>query len=269
MEGPLGAGSQAHPIKRVAVGESARMEYATWAPLYERLRQALGFSWEAERSAARRLGELLPAEAREDPLGRLALRLRGREAIVVGLAPRAGAPPVWRLPATPTPPAVLAADGATLRCLDAGLVPDVITTDLDGPVASEVLANARGAFVVVHAHGDNGPALEHWVPQFHAELAGSWAGPPAEGLIDVGGFTDGDRAAYLAEHLGARRILLWGFDFARAAEPTDAATARKLAKLRWARESLDLLARHGRVPLVLWRSDGTFVDYPVGGPATQ
>ncbi len=130
-------------------------------------------------------------------------------------------------------------------------------TDLDGPVPSEVTANARGAVVVVHAHGDNLPALREWVPEFTGELAGSWSGAPGDGLLDVGGFTDGERAAYLAEHCGATSILLWGFDFARVEESDPAARDRKLAKLRWANDDLALLARASRVGLTEWRRDGS------------
>lgn len=246
------------------------MEYLEWAPYYERIRREFGFSMEREQAAADRLAELLPAPARRDPIARLRPRIAGREVVVVGLAPRAGAPPVWRLPATGPAPVVIAADGAARPCLNAGLVPGVVVTDLDGPVASEVAANARGALVVVHAHGDNVPALERWVPEFSGELAGSWAGAPTDGLLDVGGFTDGDRGACLAAHLGATRVLLWGFDFADPDGATEAERARKQAKLRWAERILGVVAR-GAVPLALWRRDGSVVPYPVEptGPSTQ
>src|ERR1700691_5212702 len=108
-----------------------------------------------ERASAERLLGLLPREALLAPLPRLAPRLAGRDVIVVGLAPGAGPPPVWGLPPSRPAPAIVAADGAAARCLDGGLVPDVITTDLDGPVASEIVACARGSAIVVHAHGDN------------------------------------------------------------------------------------------------------------------
>jgi 2-amino-4-hydroxy-6-hydroxymethyldihydropteridine diphosphokinase len=127
-----------------------------------------------------------------------------------------------------------------------------------------VSANRRGSLVVVHAHGDNVPALEEWVDQFPGELAGSWAGPPRDDLLDVGGFTDGDRAAYLAAHVGATTVLLWGFDFERVSEPDPASAGRKQAKLRWAQRSLDLLATSGGVPLVTWERTGARVPYPAG-----
>jgi 2-amino-4-hydroxy-6-hydroxymethyldihydropteridine diphosphokinase len=234
------------------------VRYELWAPRYEAIRTDFGYPFAREERAARRLGELLPPAARRDPLGRIAARLRGRDVVVVGLAPSAGPPPIWRLPPSTPTPAVVAADGAARPCLGAGIVPAVIATDLDGPIPSEVEANGRGALVVVHAHGDNLPALERWVPEFPGELAGSWAGPPREGLIDVGGFTDGDRAAYLAEEAGARRILLWGFDPGAVEQEPRALRGTKRRKLAWAVRLLEELARGSAVPLLWWRPDGSF-----------
>ena len=243
------------------------VEYARWAPIYERIAREFGFDLAREREAAEELRRLLPTPARTRALERLRPRLEGRDAVVVGRAPGGGPPPVWRLPASDPRPAVLAADGATVACLSANLVPDVITTDLDGPVESEVTAHHRGSFVVVHAHSDNRPALATWVPEFSKELAGSWAGPPDAELINVGGFTDGDRAAYLAEDRGARRILLWAFDFDRVREEGSAQKARKRAKLAWAARALEELARASSTPILLWRRDGTLVPYDEGRSA--
>jgi len=240
------------------------MEYATWAPFYDEIAREFGFAFDREERSADRLEALLPLVARSESLARVRARLAGRDVLVVGLAPRAGPPPIWRLPATDRPLAVVAADGATAACLDAGLVPAVIVTDLDGPIPAEVGANRRGSLVVVHAHGDNLDAVEEWVPQFPAELAGSWAGPPRPALFDVGGFTDGDRAVFLAEHSGARRILLWGFDFETVDEPDPSARARKRAKLHWARRLIAELARSGRSPILVWARDGSLTPYPAG-----
>jgi 2-amino-4-hydroxy-6-hydroxymethyldihydropteridine diphosphokinase len=240
------------------------VEYSEWAPRYERIRAEFGFDFAREEKAAALLESLLPPEALIDPLGRVRALLGGREAIVVGLAPNAGPPPLWRRPASERPPALIAADGATVTCLAAGLVPTIVVTDLDGPVPSEITANRRGSLVVIHGHGDNLAALAEWVPQFPGALVGSWAGPPRGGLLDVGGFTDGDRAAYLAEHVGARRLVLWGFDFDHVEETDPTLRARKLSKLAWARRLLTELAERSRVPLLVWRPDGTETPYPGG-----
>lgn len=240
------------------------MRYEAWAPRYAQIQREFGFPFDREVLAAETLERLLRPSDRADPLPRIAPRIEGRDAIVVGRAPGAGPPPLWRLPPSADRPVLLAADGATEACLAAGLVPSIVVTDLDGPVASEVAASGRGSLVVVHAHGDNAPALERWVPEFPGELAGSWAGPPRPALLDVGGFTDGDRAAFLAEALGARRILLWAFDFERVDAADPARRRVKLAKLRWARELLDELARTGRSPILRWGLDGTVAPYRTG-----
>ena len=237
------------------------MEYGDWAVRYARIQREFGFPFDREERAAATLERLLPPASRREPIGRLGGRLRDRDAIVVGCAPGGGPPPLWRLPPSVDRPVLVAADGATEVCLAAGLVPAVVVTDLDGPVASEVTANGRGSLVLVHAHGDNVPALERWVPEFPGELAGSWAGPPRPALIDVGGFTDGDRAAFLAEAVGARQILLWGFDFEQAEETDPGRRSVKLAKLRWARALLGDLAAAGRVPVRTWERTGRLVDY--------
>lgn len=236
------------------------MRYQQWAVEYERIRAEFGFSFDRERAASERLIELLPRAALERAEQRIRARVRGRETIVVGLAPHSGAPPVWMLPRAEVPPALVVADGAAERCLAGGLVPDVVVTDLDGPIPSEVTANVRGALVLIHAHGDNVPALERWVPEFPRELAGSWAGPPERGLVDFGGFTDGDRAAYLAEHVGAPRVLLYGFDFEHV-EETDPNPGVKRRKLAAARRALDLLAHEGRSRIEVWAPDGSLSPY--------
>ncbi len=239
------------------------MEYPRWAPLYRRIADDLHLPFEREVAAGRALRDLLPARGRHDATARATGRLRAKEVVVVGLGPGAGPPPLWRRREGADPLAVVAADGAAAVCLDAGIVPDVVVTDLDGPVPAEIAANARGAFIVVHAHGDNGAALEEWVPQFPGALAGSWAGPPDDELLDVGGFTDGDRAAYLAAAAGARSILLWGFDFDRVDEPPGPVRERKRRKLGWARVALQELAADG-APLKAWTRDGRVEPYPGG-----
>lgn len=243
------------------------MEYGLWAPRYREIARNFGYSLDREHEAAERLRALLPTEAKEAPLARCRSRISGREAVVVGLGPGAGAPPLHLLPPTARPRVVLAADGAAAACLRAGIVPDLVVSDLDGPVASEVTANARGALVVVHAHADNVPALERWVPEFSGAVCGSWAGPPTEDLLDLGGFTDGDRAAYLAEGSGALRVLLWGFDFSRTEDPEPAERARKLRKLAFAERSLAWLAQNSRTPMLTWRRDGSLGPFQPGAAA--
>lgn len=216
------------------------MDFAEWEPLYRQILADFGFDQEADEAAARLLAHLLPAaRATPDDLQGL---LADRPATVLGNGPSL-AGEIQRVEGV-----VLAADEATSVALEHGLVPAVVVTDLDGRVADQREAQVRGALVVVHAHGDNVPALERWVSRFGPRILGTTQSVPFPGIHNFGGFTDGDRAAFLADHFGAASIRLLGFDFQRPS-PKDVPREIKRRKLAWARRLLEDLAR--RRPLTL------------------
>ncbi|QLH79877.1 DUF115 domain-containing protein [Halosimplex rubrum] len=149
---------------------------------------------------------------------------------------------------------VVAASDAATVVRAAGLPVDCMVTDLDeqGDVAREL--TAEGTPVAVHAHGDNRPALRERVPR----LAVEWVLPttqaaPAGPVVNTGGFTDGDRAAFLADHCGAGELVFAGWDFD---DPdVDPLKARKLA---WAERLLRWLEirRGDRFAVLDGRRDG-------------
>jgi hypothetical protein len=146
-----------------------------------------------------------------------------------------------------SPPAgyVVAADGATEDLMDAGIVPDAIVTDLDGDVQVQIRASAKGSLVFVHAHGDNQDEVRAVVPRMKGRVVGTCQGPPHGGLLNLGGFTDGDRAACIFSGLGARTVVLVGFDFERPSEKASRPPEVKRRKLAWARRILESLAADG------------------------
>ena len=141
----------------------------------------------------------------------------------------------------------IAADGAVGACL--GRV-DVlcVVSDLDGePHLSE--AAQQGIPLIIHAHGDN---VEAWDRCLH-----QWASSGGIPLVlthqsdevysdmhNVGGFTDGDRAACFLAWLGveSEKVRYVGFasdhvgPWSGTTEP-----ARKLAKLAWMDQILHLI----------------------------
>jgi uncharacterized Rossmann fold enzyme len=75
-------------------------------------------------------------------------------------------------------------------------------------------------------------------------MATEWVFPttqvePRPPVVNVGGFTDGDRAAFLADHLGADSLVFPGWDF-----DDPGVSAQKRRKLRWAARLLAWLERH-------------------------
>jgi len=146
---------------------------------------------------------------------------------------------------------VVAADGASCLLEEYGVEPRVVVTDLDGPLSCLLRASRGGAVMVVHCHGDNTDAVRVFSRLMDARVYTVQA--PAGYAVNVGGFTDGDRAAALALycHLvygaGPSRLILHGMDFGgrvgwwskpwlrRSVEPW----GLKRAKLRVARLLMD------------------------------
>lgn len=224
------------------------MKFEDWKPLYDEILAEFRFDPVADEAAASELAAFLQ-QAGCDPGAvwrDLRARLGGRGCIVLGAADEAPE----RLAHAPTDWPLVAADGATTAALEVGRLPDLIVTDLDGRVEDEVAAAARGSLVAVHAHGDNREALARWLPRFPpARLAGTCQCRPVPPLRNEGGFTDGDRAAFLAHALGASSLLLAGFSLeARPGRYTGSFDPRnKPRKLAWAKR---LLSRLGEDTLI-------------------
>ena len=107
---------------------------------------------------------------------------------------------------------LIAADGATTALLEEDIIPDIIATDVDGKISDLLTANANGAYFVIHGHGNNRENIEMWTDSFNKVL-GTTQSIPVGNLYNFGGFTDGDRAMYLAIELGAKEMVLAGMDF--------------------------------------------------------
>ena len=186
------------------------MEFAAWEPRYIAATNDLGYSREGDLKAAERLAVL-------------AYTRLGRVADDKDLAPLLARQPVFVCAAGPTLEAelgeyqldgtVLATDGAVGRLLKRGTIPEIIVTDLDGDMEAILSANRKGSIAVVHAHADNQGKLEEFVPRFEGPIVPSVQCSPPAGTRNFGGLTDGDRAVFLADHFGASRIALAGFDF--------------------------------------------------------
>ena len=110
---------------------------------------------------------------------------------------------------------LVSADGATRALLEEGLVPDIVVTDLDGGYDVLYEAGSRGSILVVHGHGDNIDKIREYVPVFlnnGFKIHATTQVKPLWNVFNYGGFTDGDRAVYLALNYNPQRIVLAGMD---------------------------------------------------------
>lgn len=203
------------------------MKFEEWAPYYKAILEDFGWTPEGDEEAARIMAPLLPDPA--PVLRRLRKLIKGRDVLVCGKAPRLkqDLKGIDRSRYT-----VIAADGATSTLLEAGIVPDVIVSDLDGSHPDLLKANGKGAIVLAHAHADNIPAVRELVPKLK-DVIGTTQARPFDHVYNFGGFSDGDRCVFLAKELGAASITIIGFDLSDTN-----VTPKKLKKLKWARRLL-------------------------------
>ena len=146
----------------------------------------------------------------------------------------------------------IAADSAAKPLLESGIVPDVVVTDLDGDADSLKRCGRRGAILVVHAHGDNISRL-HLAAGF-GRCMGTTQSRSYGHIRNFGGFTDGDRAVFLASHFRAKRIILLGMDYngvvGRLSGTRKADVKTKLKKLARSKKILEWFSDRTRTELL-------------------
>lgn len=228
------------------------MQYEKWAATswYEKIIKRLSIDRETDSNAAKLLVKMVGDTSKR--FEALKAKVQGKPVLLFGAGPSLidDCLVLQYLPSSDCP-IIIAADGATTALLEKNVVPHLIVSDLDGRIEHLIEANRNGAYLAVHAHGDNIPALKSTIPQLiRARIIGTVQVPPTPGLYNCGGFTDGDRAAFLADALGASIIILAGFDLGdrvgQYSSPTfttnQEATPRKQIKLTIAKELLEEFA---------------------------
>lgn len=208
------------------------MDFDEWEPAYEAILADFGFDRAADERSRDLLADLV-ADAETFPVS--ALDVGDRTVAVAGAAPTLES----ELDLVRNADAVFAASTAADRLVDAGLDPDCVVTDLDKHAGFVREATRTGTPVAVHAHGDNEDLIGDVVPDCDvSRVVPTTQAAPVGPVCNFGGFTDGDRAAFLADHLGAGSLAFPGWDF------DDAAVGpAKARKLNWAARLLRWLER--------------------------
>ena len=205
------------------------MEFSEWEPLYLRILADFDFNRSEDEASARILADLL--HGRAGALADLRGIISGRDVAVCGNAPSLAS----EIDSIMPDQIVIAADGATTVLMANRIIPDVIVTDLDGTIEDIIAASEKGSFVVVHAHGDNIPAVRSVVPRLRGtRVLGTTQSEPFDDIHNFGGFSDGDRCAFLAKASGAASVTLFGFDY----DDPDVNDVKK-KKLGWAKRLIE------------------------------
>ena len=219
-----------------------------WWPWYERIAKAFDYSQEKDQEATELLSQLLMG--RSSLVTEFSEVLNDRKVIVFGAGPSLETDLRKLIELNLLSHfRTIAADGATSALLHrAKTIPDIIVSDLDGPLRDLVAAVEKGSKIIIHAHGDNMELLRSSVSSFNRAL-GSTQVSPSRNVYNFGGFTDGDRAVFLAKAMHASSVVLAGMDFGekigkyskfRVPHP-----AVKLRKLQFGKSLLEWLAERG------------------------
>jgi len=204
------------------------MEFSEWEPLYTEILADFDFNRSEDEHSARILADLL--HGRAGAPADLRSIISGRDVAVCGNAPSLASEIDSIMPEQ----IIIAADGATTVLMANRMIPDVIVTDLDGTIEDIISASEKGSFMVVHAHGDNIPAVRSVVPRLAGRVLGTTQSEPFGDIHNFGGFSDGDRCVFLAKASGAASVALFGFDY----NDPDVNDVKK-KKLRWAKRLIE------------------------------
>lgn len=205
------------------------MDFEDWSPIYESILKDFAFDREGDEGSARCLAAMVPDEQLCRPAC-LCKRVRKKVTICAN-----GPSLDDRLHLIDSQSTIISAGPATTVLFENGIRPDILVTDLDGPIEADVRCNAMGTIAVLHAHGDNLELIMDQVPRFLGLITPTTQSQPGPDIYNFGGFTDGDRAVCLARHLGAKEVHLIGFDLEDPRLKPGQDRDLKLRKLRWAR----------------------------------
>jgi len=139
---------------------------------------------------------------------------------------------------------VIAADSVVDKLYKSGIVPNVITTDLDGNLIAIKGSIQKGALAIIHAHGDNIKNLfkvEEIVGE-HSFITTTQS-VPFDTIYNFGGFTDGDRAAFIAKEFLCKDLYLYNFNFDIPVISEGKDYEIKKRKLKWAKYLIDMFIK--------------------------
>jgi len=224
------------------------MFYKDWEPIYKQIAEDFKFKLENEKKSVYFLDILLDKK-KLFSLKNLSEIINGKEVIIFG----AGSNLIDSIGLHKNKIqncVKISADGSTSALLKNNIVPEIIVTDFDGYIPDQIKANSEGSIIVIHAHGDNISKIRKYLPELKKGIIGTTQIDPSpyKNINNFGGFTDGDRAVFLATHFNAKKINLIGFDFeggiGKYSYIKNKDINLKLKKLKWCKYLIEFLKQN-------------------------
>jgi len=177
-----------------------------WGKRYVSILKELNYSRKKDKESALILDSILK---KTDTIEKIRKLIQGKTVFVIGSGPSLSIaiPKLKKLKKS----IKIAADSSLKPLIDNGIIPDIIVTDLDGNEDTIKKISKTKSIFVIHAHGDNIEKLQ--MVKKMKNCIGTTQTNPFNKIQNFGGFTDGDRGVFLANHFDAQKIILFGMDF--------------------------------------------------------
>jgi len=217
-----------------------------WQKKYLEILSEFNYDRTREMRSAKILDSLLKTTVSLNELGK---KIKNKTVFVVGAGPSlvSSLPYLKKFKKF----TMIVADGATQALIENKIMPDIVVTDLDGNIDYLKKASESKSIMIVHSHGDNINKLPYAISFKYC--LGTTEDKPFGRIRNFGGFTDGDRCVFLANHFGASKIILIGMDFGKNigkySKEGIHKKAIKLKKLRKGKSLLEWLASGGNANL--------------------
>ncbi len=221
------------------------MNYINWKPFYEKILKDFNFDIKKDIKSAKILDEIISEKNKID-IDELKKLISKNKVLIFGAGPSL-IESIKKYRKKIGKYLVICADGATSALLKYKINPDVIVTDLDGKLSDQIKENKNGSIVLIHAHGDNINKIKTYTKQFKGKILGTTQTDPSKfkNLSNFGGFTDGDRCVFTADHFNAEEIILLGFDYNKKIGKYSYFSKKneklKLQKLEWCKYLIEKL----------------------------
>ena len=179
-----------------------------WKTKFNEIRKEFGYSEKEDFISAKKLNLLLKTKNSKKQFQDM---IKGKTIFIIGAGPSLSKSLKYIKKSKNITKIV--ADGAVRALLEKNIRPDILVTDLDGDIESIKKIGKTKIPIIVHAHGNNSNRLE--IVKKLSNVTGTTQTREFGKLKNYGGFTDGDRCVFLAEHFNASKIVLIGMDFGR------------------------------------------------------
>ena len=215
------------------------MTITGWESKYKDILKDFGYSKKKDYESCKLLDSLLPKKM---AIGKIRDLIENKPVFIIGAGP--SLPSCISTLKKYKRITKIVADGATRAIIENKLKADIVVTDLDGDIKSLQNAAKTNTIMIVHAHGDNIEQI-HFIKNFK-NCIGTTQTKSIGNIHYFGGFTDGDRCVFLANHFKAKKIILFGMDFGtrigKYSKTIGVNRRLKIAKLRRGKKLLEWLA---------------------------